>query len=167
MRSGCAAKRSRSITTGVDLERFQPLDRVAARAELGIPGPLVVSLGNLVPLKGHEIVVRAMVALPKAHLRIVGEGRERERLVKLIASLDLTDRVRLLGALPNAKVATLLAAADVMALASAREGLANAWVEALACGTPVVTTPVGGAAEVVDRPAAGRLAAASPKHSPP
>lgn len=149
--------------TGVDLERFRPLDRIAARAELGIPGPLVVSIGNLIPLKGHDVVIRAMLALPKAHLRIVGDGPERARLTALVTSLGLTDRVRLLGPLPNAEVATLLAAADVMALASVREGLANAWVEALACGTPVVTTAVGGAAEAIDRPAAGRLSARTPE----
>jgi glycosyltransferase involved in cell wall biosynthesis len=56
----------------------------------------------------------------------------------------------------------LLAAADVMVLPTVSEGLANVWVEALACGTPVVTSDVGGAREVIDRPAYGRLVARDP-----
>ena len=69
-------------------------------------------------------------------------------------------RVRFLGARPHDELPGLLAAADVMVLPTVSEGLANVWVEALACGTPVVTSDVGGAREVIDRPAAGRLVAA-------
>jgi len=149
--------------TGVDLAVFRPLDRAATRAALRLPAPLVASIGNLVPLKGHDIVIRAVATLPGVHLRIVGQGAERAALQALIAALGATDRIQLTGPLPHAEVARLLAAADIMALASEREGLANAWVEALACGTPVVATPVGGAPEVIDRPAAGRLAARAPE----
>ncbi|WP_174298336.1 glycosyltransferase, partial [Sphingomonas bacterium] len=67
-------------------------------------------------------------------------------------------RVRLVGAVPHGELPRLLAAADAMALASSSEGLANAWVEALACGTPVVVTDAGGARELVTGPAAGRVA---------
>jgi len=66
--------------------------------------------------------------------------------------------VKLIGAVPHGRLPALLAAADVMALASASEGLANAWVEALACGTPIVITPAGGAREVMTDPAYGRIA---------
>lgn len=148
--------------TGVDLDAFRPLDR-GARAATRLPTPLVVSIGNLIPLKGHEIVVRAVASLPGVHLRIVGEGPERAGLEALTASLGAADRIQLTGLMPHADVARLLAAADVMALASEREGLANAWVEALACGTPIVATRVGGAAEVIDGPAAGRLAVRTPE----
>nr|GFD60409.1 hypothetical protein [Tanacetum cinerariifolium] len=72
------------------------------------------------------------------------------------------DRVRLIGAVPHAALPELLAAADVMALASASEGLANAWVEALSCGTPIVITDAGGAREVVTSEAAGRVADRAP-----
>ncbi len=65
--------------------------------------------------------------------------------------------MRLLGAVPHERMPGLYAAADVTLHTARREGLANVWVESLACGTPVVTTAVGGAAEIVDRPAAGRL----------
>lgn len=161
---GMPAERIAVHYTGVDLARFGAIDRRAARAALGgITGSLVLSVGGLVPVKGHDVVVRAIRSLPDVKLWIAGEGPERSRLEGLIAALALGDRVRLLGNRPHAELATLLAAADVMALASQREGLANAWVEALACGTPVVTTPVGGAPEVIDRPSAGRLAEATPE----
>lgn len=145
--------------TGVDLDQFQLRDRAAAKAALGVRGPLVVSLGALIPRKGHAIVVEAMAALPDATLLVVGEGPEREALARLVAALGLGGRVRLLGSVPHAELPAILGAADVMALASASEGLANAWVEAMACGVPVVTPAVDGAAEAIDA-GSGRLIAA-------
>ena len=143
--------------TGIDLDRFQPSDRAAAKAALGVEGPLLVSAGALIPLKGQALAVEAMHALPGATLILVGDGPERAQLEGLAKPLG--PRVRLLGNRPHDALPALLAAADAMVLPSEREGLANVWVEALACGTPLVITDVGGAREVVDRPAAGRLVA--------
>jgi glycosyltransferase involved in cell wall biosynthesis len=143
--------------TGVDLERFQPIDRAEAKARLGITGPLVVSLGALIPRKGHDIVIEALTEIEGATLLIAGEGPEQGRLAALARTRGVEGRVRLLGSVPHAELPALLSAADVMALASESEGLANAWIEAMACGTPVVTPEVDGAAEALDRPAAGRL----------
>ena len=148
--------------TGVDLSRFAPVDRVEAKRAFGVAGPLVVSLGALISRKGHDIVLRAVAALPGVSLLIAGEGPERDALEAQIAAAGLHNRVRLLGGLPHDDLPLLLAAADVMALASASEGLANAWVESLACGTPIVITPAGGAAELVDTAAAGRIVARDP-----
>ncbi|MES2497920.1 MAG: glycosyltransferase [Pseudomonadota bacterium] len=149
--------------TGVDQSAFRPQDRAAAKAALGISGPLVVSVGNLIPLKGHALLIDAMAALPPTTtLLIAGRGPEQAALAARIGSLGLGDRVRLLGPLPHDQLPGLFAAADVMAAPSSSEGLANVWVEALACGTPIVITDVGGAREVVDRPAAGRLVARTP-----
>jgi len=156
---GMPAERIRVHHTGVDLDRFRPRDRDAAKAALGVTGPLVIALGALIPRKGHEIVVEAIGALPQATLLIAGEGPERGRLTAQIARLGLEGRVRLLGSVAHEALPPLLGAADVMALASSSEGLANAWVEALACGTPVVITEAGGAHEVMTTPAAGRVAA--------
>jgi teichuronic acid biosynthesis glycosyltransferase TuaC len=156
---GIPADRIRVHHTGVDLARFAPRDRIAAKATYNVTGPLVVSLGALIPRKGHDIVLDAVAAIPGASLLIAGEGPERAALQARIAARGVADRVRLLGALPHGDLPALLAAADVMALASASEGLANAWVEALACGTPIVITDAGGAAEVVTDPAYGRIAA--------
>jgi teichuronic acid biosynthesis glycosyltransferase TuaC len=155
---GMPAKRARTIVTGVDLARFAPRDRAAAKATLGVEGPLVLSVGALIPLKGHAIVIDAVAELPGVHLWIAGQGPEHANLVRHIAERGLGDRVRLLGAVPHDEVPDMLAAADVMALASEREGLANAWLEAIASGTPVVIPDVGGARQVVRGPAAGRIA---------
>jgi len=156
---GMPGERIRAISTGVDQVRFAPCDRVAGKAALGVSGPLVVSLGALIPLKGHDILIDAVARLPGVNLWIAGQGPERGRLAAQIARLGLDDRVRLLGGVPADDVAAIVAAADVMALASEREGLANAWLEALASGTPVVIPDVGGARQVLKGSAdAGRIA---------
>ena len=156
---GMPAERIRVHHTGVDLARFVPRERVAAKLAYGVTGPLVVSLGALIPRKGHDVVIDAVAAIPGATLLIAGEGPERAALEARIAAGGLGERIRLLGSVPHNALPALLAAADVMALASASEGLANAWVEALACGTPIVITAAGGAAEVVTEPAFGRIVA--------
>jgi len=154
---GIPGDRIEAIATGVDLTRFAPRDRAAAKAELGVTGPLVLSVGALIPLKGHDIVIDAVATLPGVALWIAGEGPDGKRLETQIERLGLGDRVRLLGSIPPERVAAALAAADAMALASEREGLANAWLEALASGTPIVIPDVGGARQVVTSPAAGRI----------
>jgi glycosyltransferase involved in cell wall biosynthesis len=141
---GMPEARIRVHHTGVDLERFRPVERA--------PGRNVVAVGNLVPEKGHRLLIEAMRRVPDATLVVAGDGPERKALEALAGG-----RVRFLGAVPHQAMPALLADADVMALASEREGLANAWVEALACGTPIVVPDVGGAREVVDRPEAGRI----------
>ncbi|OMJ30742.1 glycoside hydrolase, partial [Sphingomonas sp. Sph1(2015)] len=146
---GVSRHRIRVHHTGVDQSRFQPIDREAAKQALGVTGPLVVSLGALIPRKGHGVVIDAVARLPGVTLMIVGEGAERATLTARAERAGIADRVRLIGAIPHAELPPLLGAADVMALASASEGLANAWVESLACGTPVVITPAGGAGDVV------------------
>jgi glycosyltransferase involved in cell wall biosynthesis len=160
---GMPGERIEPISTGVDQIRFAPRDRVAGKAALGVSGPLVASLGALIPLKGHDIVIDAVARLPGVNLWIAGQGPERPRLEAQIARLGLGERVRLLGSIPPEDVAVLAAAADVMALASEREGLANAWLEALASGTPVVIPDVGGARQVLKESAdAGRIAPRTP-----
>jgi glycosyltransferase involved in cell wall biosynthesis len=156
---GMPGERIEAISTGVDQIRFAPRDRAAGKAALGVSGPLVTSLGALIPLKGHDIVIDAVARLPGVNLWIAGRGPERARLEAQAARLGLSDRVRLLGNVPPDEVAALVAAADVMALASEREGLANAWLEALASGTPIVVPDIGGARQVLkDSAAAGRIA---------
>lgn len=145
--------------TGIDRDRFHPADREAAKAALGIAGPTVLSLGALIARKGHDIVLDAVAVIPGVTLLIAGEGPERAALAARASARGIGDRVRLLGSIPHGELPRLLVAADVMALASASEGLANAWVEALACGTPIVIADAGGAREVVTTAAAGRIVA--------
>ncbi|MEG3090365.1 glycosyltransferase [Sphingomonas sp. PB1R3] len=157
---GVSRHRIRVHHTGVDQARFQPIDRLTARAALGITGPMVVSLGALIPRKGHGVVIDAVARLPGVTLVIIGEGADRAALAARAERLGVADRVRLVGGIAHAALPEWLGAADVMALASVSEGLANAWVESMACGTPVVITPAGGAADVVTSRAAGRIAQA-------
>ncbi|MBW7947611.1 MAG: glycosyltransferase, partial [Sphingomonadaceae bacterium] len=154
---GMPPEKIRVHRTGIELDRFRPAERTAAKAALGVSGPLLLAVGNLVALKRFEIVIGAAELLPDAALLIAGEGRERRKLEAMIAERGLSGRVRLLGAVHHSEMPALMAAADVLVHASSSEGLANVWVEALASGTPVVTANVGAAAEVVDRPEAGTL----------
>ncbi|MFG6461613.1 glycosyltransferase family 4 protein [Roseateles sp. DXS20W] len=152
------------IRNGVDLARFAVQDAAAARARLGLPldAPVVLSVGNLFELKGHALLIDAVARLtqawPTLQLVIAGEGPERERLQQLMHQHGLQARVRLLGAVPNADLPHWYGAADLFALPSSREGLPNVMLEALACGTPVVATAVGGIPEVLGgQPDAGLL----------
>ncbi|URW74915.1 glycosyltransferase [Sphingomonas donggukensis] len=160
---GIEAERIRVHRTGIDADRFAPRDRDAAKAALGVAGPLVVSVGNLIDRKGHAIVIDAVARLPGVQLLIAGAGPARAALEAQVAAAGLGERVRLLGAVPHDDLPAIFAAADAMALASESEGLANVWVEALASGTPIVITEAGGAREVVDRPAAGRIVVRTPE----
>ena len=148
--------------TGVDLDGFRPVDRAAAKAALGVEGPLLISIGHLNAHKGQEIALAALAQIPDATLFLVGAGPEHGNLEREAKAKGLAARVRFLGVLPHDELPAVLAAADAMVLPTLTEGLANVWVEALACGTPVVTSDVGGAREVIDRPEAGRLVARDP-----
>ena len=149
--------------TGVDQSRFKPVDRAAAKAALGIEGPLILSVGYLIERKGQTLVIDALRELPGATLLLAGQGPDKARLQAQIDAAGLQDRCRLIGPQLHDALPALFGAADVMALPSASEGLANVWVEALACGTPIVISDIGGAREVVDRPAAGKIVDRDPK----
>lgn len=158
--------------TGLDRERFQPLERRAARQLISaIPslhvwstGPLLLCVGALVPIKGQAIAIRALTHLPEdVRLAIAGTGADEITLRALTKQLGLESRVHFLGAVEHDLLPQLLCAADAMVLPSEREGLANAWIEAIACGTPVVIPDVGGAREVVLDNSAGRIVDRSPE----
>lgn len=159
---GMPGERIRVHHTGIDHERFRPLDREEAKARLGVAGPLLVTAGWLIPRKGQAMVLAALRRIPDATLFLVGDGPDRASLEALVRAYRLDARVRFLGARPPEDLPLLLGAADVMVLPSESEGLANVWVESLACGTPIVIADVGGAREVVDRSEAGRIVAREP-----
>lgn len=148
--------------TGVDRTRFAPADRAAAKAALHVSGALIITVGALVPRKNQALAIEAMAGLPHATLLIVGGGPDKAGLEALIGRHGLEDRVRLSGPVPHAELPGLMAAADVMLLMSKSEGLANVWVEAMACGTPIVIGDIGGAREVMRSGTGGRLAAFEP-----
>jgi glycosyltransferase involved in cell wall biosynthesis len=150
------------MRNGVDLVRFKTVSQESVRAELGLTGsPLLISVGYLVERKGHHIAIEALAKLlpsyPQARLIIIGDGEERERLAQLSRTLGVQDSVAFTGALPNIELYKWYSAADVMILASSREGWANVLLESMACGTPVVAARIWGTPEVVASDVAGRL----------
>jgi len=147
------------LRNGVDLERFQPTDRAAARAALGLAAGrfTLLSVGLLDPRKAHDLIIRALPRLPDVDLLIAGIGPERKNLEGLARELGVQDRVTLLGAVPQTELKNYYNAADALVLASSREGWANVLLEAMACGTPVVASNVWGTPEVVAAPEAGVL----------
>lgn len=159
---GIDRDRVRVHYTGVDGDRFHPGDRAGPRAALGLTGPAILTVGAVIPRKGQELVLRALPALPEVTYLIAGAGEDAARLAALAQELGVADRVRLLGPVANASLPELYRAADVVVMPSVSEGLANAWVEALACGTPIVISDAGGAAELVTHPDAGRIVAREP-----
>lgn len=145
--------------TGIDTTRFHPGDRAAARAALGMgDAPALLTVGALIPRKGQALVIEALPALPGVHYWLAGAGEEEGRYRALAVKRGVADRVHFLGPVANAELPQLYRAADVVVMPSASEGLANAWVEALACGTPIAISDAGGAGELVTSPTAGRIA---------
>jgi teichuronic acid biosynthesis glycosyltransferase TuaC len=158
---GIDAKRIVVLRNGVDLELFRPMPQRDAREALGIGDePLLVSVGNLVPEKGHSVAIDALVELPGMRLAIVGDGPERDSLGRRATRRGVAHRVSFLSVRPQADLRWVYCAADVLVLASSREGWPNVLLEAMACGTPVVAADVGGVPEIVTDPVAGRIVTA-------
>lgn len=162
---GVPADKITVVGNGVDTVRFVPVDRDEARAALGLPAnaPVLISVGGLVERKGFHRVIELLPRLrerwPGLIYLIVGgasaEGNNRPQLEQQVEQLGLHDTVRFLGSLPPDALKQPLSAADVFVLSTRNEGWANVFLEAMACGLPVVTTDVGGNREVVDRDSLG------------
>lgn len=153
---GAPAGKITVLRNGVDTTLFRPPDdRAAARAALSFVRPTLISVGLLIERKGHHRTIQAMTRLPDFDLIILGDGPERDRLSALVGRLGLGDRVRLAGSRPHAELPLWYGAADASVLSSSREGWANVLLESMACGTPVVASPIWGNPEVVLSPAAG------------
>jgi glycosyltransferase involved in cell wall biosynthesis len=151
---GVEPSRVHTIYNGVDAERFSPGSREDARRRLRLDaGRLVLYVGNLKVSKGCTDLLEAFPAVlerhPDAQLAYVGEGADRGTMVQRLESLGITDRVRLVGSIPHDDLAGWFRAADLLCLPSHAEGVPNVVLEAMASGTPVVATRVGGIPEVV------------------
>ena len=164
---GVPAEHIRVIPNGVDADVFVPRETADARRALGLPldRTIILTVGGLNEGKGQHRVVALLPELvkrfPDLLYVILGGERPGDSSRPLIegaaARLGVTDRVRLVGERPHDEVATWLAAADLFCLATRSEGWANVLLESLACGTPVVSTRVGGNAEIVSREGLGIL----------
>ncbi|HRO60946.1 MAG TPA: glycosyltransferase, partial [Burkholderiaceae bacterium] len=164
---GIAPGKTTVIGNGVDLKRFTPVDKAEARRRLGIgeDATVIIGVGNLVPLKGFQRVIPLLPALREKHPKllylIVGggatQGDMRPELELLARRHGVDDAVRFCGRQPQEELKWFYGASDLFAQATEFEGWCNVFLEAMACGLPVVTTRVGGNAEVVADPAVGEL----------
>jgi glycosyltransferase involved in cell wall biosynthesis len=152
---GAVAARTHVIPNGVDVARFLPLDRAAARDALRIPRDerMVLVVARLEPVKGLDLLSAAMAALRAravdARAHVVGEGPGRRAVEEAIRASAVEDAMRLHGSRPAETLPLWYAASDVVCLLSHSEGCPNVILEALACGRPVVATDVGGIPDLV------------------
>ncbi len=161
------AARVAVVPNGIDPARFSPMDRLDARRSLGLPagGRLVMAVGRLHASKGYAVLVEAVGRLigrfPDLSAAIIGEPDPEADATPAIRSaarrFGLENRLLMPGGQTAADLRRWYSAADVFALPTAREGSPNAVLEALACGLPCVTTPVGGLVDIMTDPALGRL----------
>ncbi|SEG65772.1 Glycosyltransferase involved in cell wall bisynthesis [Thermomonospora echinospora] len=141
------------IPCGVDLELFRPRGPVAPRGDR----PRVLSIGRMVPRKGIDTVIAALAAVPGAELVVAGgpalpelDGdAEARRLRALAAEYGVADRVVFTGRVPHEEAPALMRSADVVASVPWYEPFGMVPVEAMACGTPVVASAVGGHLDTV------------------
>ncbi len=149
--NGIESDRIESVPTGIDMERFAPRDRGAARRALGLPVdvPLVGIVATLRSWKGHRHLLHAMTLVKQhdARLIVVGDGPQRQALEAQREMLGLRDRVVFAGLQHD--VAAWLAAFDIFVLPSyANEGVPQALLQAMAMGIPAITTAIGAIPEI-------------------
>jgi len=140
-----------------------PIDRSDSRDELrrrfGLRSPTFVFAGRLVPQKNLPLAVAALRRVPQGSLIVIGEGAARPELDRAVAKHGLGERVTVKGRLPRTEVVEWLRAADAAVLSSDWENFPHAAVEAMAAGTPVIATAVGGVPEIVETGVNGILVA--------
>ena len=164
---GIPAQKVRVIPNGVDTSRFFPMDRREARRALDLPeeARILLTVGGLNEGKGQHRIVAMLPSLLGRHPDLlyvaVGGGRRADSLRPVLEGLirdkGLHDHVLLAGERPHEEIPLWMAACNVFCLATRSEGWANVLLEALACGRPVVSTRVGGNAEIVTDPSLGTL----------
>jgi glycosyltransferase involved in cell wall biosynthesis len=152
------------VCNGVDTVHFDPVaDREGVRRRLGLPidHPIILSVGNLKPIKGHHLLLEAFARLPApasgATLVLVGQDYMNGRLQRFVTTHLRGHDVRCVGR--QADVAAWYQAADLFSLPSHYEGMSNALLEAMACGLPVIATNVGGNCDVIEHNRTGLLVA--------
>ncbi len=162
---GADRNRVELIPCGVDLSRFRPIGRAAARRELGLNGhKVMLYVGRIEPLKGADLLLHTAAALETeegVQVLVVGSDAdgsgEVERLQRLSEDLELGDTVEFVGRVPQEQLALYYSAADVCVVPSFYESFGLAALESMACGTPVVASRVGGLSTIVQHGKTGYL----------
>lgn len=150
------ADRMVTIPGGIDLSRFHSEDRIAARYRLNWPaeGRIILCLRRLVPRMGIDTLIEAFATLASTHPDVIlilgGRGSSAGALQKQSEALGLGNRIRFAGFLPDADLPAAYSAANVTIVPSRElEGFGLITLESMACGTPVLVTPVGGLPDTV------------------
>jgi teichuronic acid biosynthesis glycosyltransferase TuaC len=147
--------RTSVVYNGVDPELFSPA------ADPPSAAPVILSVGNLIPIKGHDVILRAAAALaadfPALRWEIIGDGPERSRLQGLCAQLNITGKVRFLGRQSRQQVAAAMQRCTLFALPSRYEGLGCVYLEAMSAGKPAIGCRGQGIAEVIQHGSNGFL----------
>jgi teichuronic acid biosynthesis glycosyltransferase TuaC len=135
------------VYNGVDSTLFSPPDGTAS------PNNVILSVGNLIPIKGHELLLRSVAEITPAHpqvqCRIIGDGAERVRLQDLARELRIADRVHFLGRRPRSEVAAAMKECALFALPSSYEGLGCVYLEAMSAERPAIACRGQGIEEVI------------------
>jgi teichuronic acid biosynthesis glycosyltransferase TuaC len=138
--------RTTVIYNGVDAARFYP-------AQGASDEPVILSVGNLIPIKGHDVLLRAFAGVhkrfPAVRCDIIGDGPERSRLGQLARELGIAFRVRFLGRQSRSQVAHAMQRCSIFALPSRYEGLGCVYLEAMSAQKPVVACRGQGIAEII------------------
>jgi glycosyltransferase involved in cell wall biosynthesis len=164
-RLGIPSAKVSVIPNGVDIKKFFRSPSHEAREILGLPSRhrIVLSVGALIPRKGHDYTIRAVKLLIEKRqysdslLVLAGSGPERNDLELLVRSLGLEEHVWFVGEIPHQQLRLWYSAADLCCLSSEREGWPNVILESLACGTPVVATGIWGVPEIIESDSFGLL----------
>lgn len=147
--------RTSVVYNGVDPEMFSPGSVPASE------DPVILSVGNLIPIKGHDLLIRAVAKLapeiPRLGLEIIGDGPERGRLQELAQQLQILDRVGFLGRRSRRQVADAMRLCTIFALPSQYEGLGCVYLEAMAVGKAVIGCRGQGIAEIIQHGSNGFL----------
>jgi len=162
---GAAADRVSVIPCGVNMDTFRPVNKIEAKNQLGLNGgKTIIFVGRIEPLKGIDRLMMAMTYLQNGYrprLLIVGGGdnsrREMERLRRLAGELRIEDSIDFLGLVKQSELPLFYSAADVCVVPSYYESFGLVALESLACGTPVVSTKVGGAENIIRHAQTGYL----------
>jgi teichuronic acid biosynthesis glycosyltransferase TuaC len=148
--------RTTVVYNGVNPDLFSP------SAEYAADNMSLLSVGNLIPIKGHDLLIRAVASLapefPTLNLEIIGDGPEYSRLQSLVSQLQIAERVRFLGRKSRREIADAMRCCTVFALPSRYEGLGCVYLEAMSVGKPVIGCRGQGIAEVVQHGFNGFLA---------
>ena len=151
---GVSEEKIEIIHNGFDISVID-LSKEEARLKVGISGNIILSVARLVPWKGMRMLIKIMPEIlkddPFARLVIIGEGPEEEKLKAMIKTLRLERSTVILPRKNREELATYFAAADMFVLNTFYEGFSHLLIEALALGTPVITTEAGGNPEIIEQ----------------